>query len=91
MEALDIQDRGLDEALGLRPHTDKASKPKSKFAPHQTTTTVIDANDREKSKVVFIPFLDIMHRILRNSLFPRVGNLDMVHSYLVDMLILCMK
>lgn len=32
-----------------------------------------------------------MHRIFRTSLFPRVGNLDMVHSYLVNMLLLCME
>src|ERR1041384_4336798 len=30
-----------------------------------------------------------MHRIFRTSLFPRVGNLDLVHSYLVNMLLLC--
>lgn len=33
------------------------------------------------------PFLDIMHRIFHHTLFPRVGNLDRVHSYLVDMLL----
>ena len=55
MMALDIQDQGLDEALGLRPHTNKASKPKSKLASYQTITFVIDANGKEKNKVVFIP------------------------------------
>ena len=34
-------------------------------------------------------YLDILHRIFRETLFPRIGNLDMVHSYLVDMLLLC--
>ena len=34
-------------------------------------------------------FLDIMHRIFRNSLFPRIGDKDKVHAYLVDMLLLC--
>ena len=37
------------------------------------------------------PFLDIMHRIFRNTLFPRVGNLDQVHSYLVDLLLFCQE
>src|SRR3954466_9581965 len=32
-----------------------------------------------------------MHRIFRTSLFPRVGNLDMVPSYLVNMLVLSME
>ena len=34
-------------------------------------------------------FLDILHRVFRETLFPRIGNLDMVHSYLVDMLLFC--
>ena len=37
------------------------------------------------------PFLDIMHRILRTSLFPRVGDLDKIHSYLVNMILLCQE
>ena len=37
------------------------------------------------------PFLDIMHRIFQNTLFPRVGNLDQVHSYLVDLLLFCQE
>ena len=38
---------------------------------------------------VLNPFLDIMHRIFRNTLFPRVGDKDKVHDYLVDMMLLC--
>ena len=30
-----------------------------------------------------------MHRIFRNTLFPRIGDKDKVHAYLVDMLLLC--
>ncbi|KAI4996275.1 hypothetical protein ZWY2020_048041 [Hordeum vulgare] len=30
-----------------------------------------------------------MHRILRNTLFPRIGNFDEVHGYLAEMLLLC--
>ena len=41
---------------------------------------------RKKTYELF-PFLDILHRIFRSTLFPRIGNLDMVHSYLVDMLL----
>ena len=45
------------------------------------------------SEVFYVmpPFLDVMHRIFRNILFPRVGNKDQVHSYLVDMLMMCQK
>lgn len=40
-------------------------------------------------KNVLPPLLDIMHRIFHNTLFPRVGNKDEVHSYLVDILLMC--
>ena len=33
--------------------------------------------------------LDIMHRILRNTPFPRIGNFDEVHGSLAEMLLLC--
>ena len=33
--------------------------------------------------------LDIMHRIFRNTLFPRSGNFDEVHGVLAEMLLLC--
>ena len=42
-----------------------------------------------KSTWVLNSFLDIMHRIFRNTLFPRIGDKDKVHAYLVDMMIMC--
>ena len=42
-----------------------------------------------KSTWVLNSFLDIMYRIFRNSLFPRIGDKDKVHAYLVDMMLLC--
>jgi len=38
---------------------------------------------------VLNPFLDVMHRIFRNTLLPRVGDKDKVHAYLMDMMLLC--
>ena len=35
------------------------------------------------------PFLDIMYRVFRNSLFPHIGDKDKVHAYLVDMMLIC--
>jgi len=35
------------------------------------------------------PFLDVMHRIFYNALFPRIRDKDKVHAYLVDMMLLC--
>ena len=43
----------------------------------------------EKKTYELSPYLDILHHIFRETLFPRIGNLDMVHSYLVDMLLFC--
>ena len=43
------------------------------------------------TRMELIPFLDIMHRIFCNTLFPCIGNLDQVHSYLLDLLLLYIK
>ncbi|KAI4984024.1 hypothetical protein ZWY2020_040877 [Hordeum vulgare] len=40
-------------------------------------------------KGVLPKHLDIMHRIFRNTLFPRSGNFDEVHGALAEMLLLC--
>ena len=89
MEALGVPVSTPDMALGLRPHTMEKARDKSELAPLQNTFLYTDAKGQKKSRLVLIPFLDIMHRIFRTSLFPRVGNLDQVHSYLVNMLLLC--
>src|SRR3954463_1606699 len=41
--------------------------------------------------MMLTPFLDIMHRMLRNSMFPCVGDLDKIHSYMVNMILLCQE
>ena len=33
---------------------------------------------------VLNPFLDVIHQIFRDTLFPRAGDKDKVHAYLVD-------
>ena len=43
----------------------------------------------KKKTYELFPFLDILHRIFRHTLFPRTGNLDQEHSCLVDMLLFC--
>src|SRR4051812_32802240 len=80
-----------DEPVGLRPHTTTPAKKKGELAPYQTSVVYHDAKGNEKCKLMLTPFLDIMHRILRNSLFPRVGDLDKIHSYLVNMILLCQE
>ena len=80
MQFLHIDFQGADTPLGLRPH---AAAPTDR-AP---------AKDRLQSlylrKGVLPKHLDIMHRIFRNTLFPRSGNFDEVHGYLAKMLLLC--
>ena len=80
MDLLGYPDEGLEKPLGLRPHHEGGPANKDNLLPHMTI---------RGSKKELKPFFDIMHRIFRHTLFPRVGNLDMVHGHLVDMLCLC--
>ena len=77
------------KTTGLRPHTEAAACPKGDLAPFQISVPYVDGKGRKKNRLVLIRFLDIMHRIFRTSLFPWVGNLDLVHGYLVNMLLIC--
>ena len=36
-----------------------------------------------------VPTYEIMHRVFRETITPRVGNWDQVHGYLIDLLKLC--
>jgi hypothetical protein len=87
MDCLGIADEGVDNPVGLRPHKDTPPTHKSKLIRYSRTVT----SSRGVTRTELIPFLDIMHRIFRNTLCPRIGNLDQVHSYLVDLLLLCIK
>jgi len=86
MNSLGYGDEGLDNSLGLRPHRNPSPSHKDKLLRYMHIRKTGKGETKE-----LIPFLDIMHRILRNTLFPRVGNFDMVHGYLVDMLVMCQK
>ena len=91
MEALNVPFSTPEESAGLRPHTEAAARPKGDLAPYQIPVPYVDAKGRKKTRLVLIRFLDIMNRIFRTSLFPRVGNLDLVHGYLVNMLLICQE
>ena len=59
-------------------------------APSSSTATPKDTLQQLYVKKGVLPkHLDIMHRIFRNSLFPRIGNFDEVHGHLAEMLLLC--
>ncbi len=85
MELLHVRDEGLNVPVGVRPHANPESANKTKILPYLVEKKI--AND--KKTWVLNPFLDIMHRIFRNTLFPRLGDKDKVHAYLVDMMLLC--
>ena len=86
MELLDVVDHGLETPVGFRPHRNATSTHKQALWPY---CTVKVHPVTEKKTYELSPYLDILHRIFRETLFPRIGNLDMVHSYLVDMLLFC--
>lgn len=77
MKLLNVPDEVLHNPVGLRPHANPGATPKEKLMPFYLRKNVLPS------------FLDVMHRIFRNTLFPRVGNKDQVHSYLMDMLLMC--
>jgi hypothetical protein len=91
MDLLQVPYTTADEPVGLRPHTSAPAKKKGELAPYQTSVVYYDAKGNEKHKLMLTPFLDIMHQIFRTSLFPRVGDLDKIHSYLVNMILLCQE
>jgi hypothetical protein len=87
MDLLGIRVEGLEKPAGVRPHEKPAATPKEKLLPYY----INKVSGTGKESYVLNPFLDVMHIIFRNTLFPRMGDKDKVHSYLVDMLLNCEK
>ena len=86
MELLEVEDHGLETPVGFRPHCNTTSTHKQALWPYCTLKKNPETN---KELYELYAYLDILHRVFRETLFPRIGNLDMVHSYLVDMLLFC--
>ena len=80
-----VPDEGLNTPVGVHPNANPESANKNKLMPYYVEKLLPSG----KKAWVLNSFLDIMHRIFRNSLFPRIGDKDKVHAYLVDMLLLC--
>ena len=77
MDLLQVRDEGLNTPVGVRPHANPESANKNKLQPFVEKTL-----PSKKKAWVLNSFLDIMHRIFRNSLFPRIGDKDKVHAIL---------
>ena len=86
MGLLEVEDQGLETPVGFRPHQNVTSTHKQALWPYCTRKV---HPETRKETYELSTYLDILHRIFRETLFPRIGNLDMVHSYLVDMLLFC--
>ena len=71
MELLLIPDGGLNTPVGVRPHANSKSANKNKLMSY----LVEKALPNKKKVWVLNPFLDIMHRLFRNTLFPRIGDM----------------
>ena len=85
MDLLHVPDDGLNTPVGVRPHANPESANKDKLQPYYVEKALANG----KTTLVLNPFLDIMYRIFRNSLFPRIGDKDKVHAYMVDMMLIC--
>ena len=85
MALLHVRDEGLNSPIRVRPHANPESANKNKLQQYLVEKKL----PNDKKTWVLNPFLDIMHRIFRNSLFPRIGDKDKVHAYLVDMMLIC--
>ena len=85
MYLLQVPDEGLNTPVGVRPHSNTESSNKNKLQPYYVEKLLPSG----KKTWVLNPFLDIMYCAFRNSLFPRIGDKDKVHAYLVDMMLIC--
>ena len=66
-------DKGLDNPVGVHPHKKVDAMHKSSICPYSTLK--ISPTTQKKTYELY-PFVDIMHRIFRHTLFPRIGKLD---------------
>jgi len=80
--AIGYEDTGLEGRGGIRPHDFPESMPKEKLAPLYIRGRGIIGESKDLEKVY-----DIMHRVFRNVLLPKVGNQDEIHGYLVDLMV----
>ena len=79
MDLLQVPDDGLNSPVGVRPHAHSKSADKDKLQPFYVEKVLANS----KSTWVLNSFVDIMYHIFHNSLFPRIGDKDKVHAYMV--------
>ena len=65
MDFLQVPNEGLNTPVGVRPHANTESANKDKLLPYNVEKSLPSG----KKTSVLNPFLDIMYRVFRNSLF----------------------
>ena len=80
--ALGYDDTGLAGNGKIHPHDRAHSMHKEKLAPLYIDGRGLIGESKDLEKVY-----DIMHRVFRNVLMPKVGNQDEIYGYLVDLLV----
>lgn len=86
MELLGVEDHGLETPVSFHPHRNATSTHKQALWPYCTLKINPDTRRKPMSCLPFWTFFTVSS--VRLSSLP-IGNLDMVHSYLVDMLLFC--
>ena len=79
-EVLGYEDKGAFEPCGWRSHGNSLSSNK------ETIAHITLENGNPGKTAHLIPSFEILHRIFRETLMPRVGNWDEVHGYMFDLL-----
>ena len=79
--ALGYHENGIQTPVGFRPHGGCAS------APSLLQPLYIQGRGIAGSSKDLKPLYDIMHRIYRNVLIPKVGNQDKIYNFFVDLLL----
>jgi hypothetical protein len=80
--ALGYEDTGPQGQGGLRPHDRAHPMDKIKLAPLYIPGHGIVGKSND-----LLPVYDILHRVFRCVLLPKVGNQDDIYGYLVDLLV----
>lgn len=86
VRVLGYDDKGLDDPMGFRPHEMVNASPKDVLLDLYIPRRWVVGQSKDS-----LPTDEIMHLIYREVLNPKVGNLDEIHGYLVDLMLRTMK
>lgn len=79
---LGYDEKGLRSPMGFRPHDRARASDKNVLGDLYIARRGVMGDSKDLK-----PLYDIMHRIYRSILIPKVGNQDQIHGYLVDLML----